>query len=111
MKTSFIIAGGIVFVLVGLLFCAAAVYLSKSAASKKSAISKPGSVVFYIIGAMTLVMGLLALVFGSQLTKSMVQIGCFIYLVALVVLFAVFCSMLKVKNGTDDSSGKGEHSI
>lgn len=111
MKTTSIIAGGIVFILVGLAFVGVAVYLSRSAASNKSSVSKAGSVIFYVIGAMTLVMGLLALVFGSQLTKSMVQIGCFIYLVALVVLFAVFCSMLKVKNGSDDSSGKGEHSI
>ncbi|MBO4319906.1 MAG: hypothetical protein J5857_05500 [Treponema sp.] len=111
MKTTSIIAGGIVFILVGLAFCGAAVYLSKNSASKKSPISKPGSVIFYIIGAMTLVMGVLALVFGSELTKSMVRLACFIYLVALVVLFAVFCSMLKVKNGSDGSSGKGEHSI
>lgn len=111
MKIGSIIAGGIIFILVGLAFCGAAVYLSKGSAARKSSISKPGSVVFYIIGAMTLVMGVMALVFGSQLTKSMVRVACFIYLVALVVLFAVFCSMLKVKNGSDGSSGKGEHSI
>ena len=97
MQKGYIIALGIAFIAAGAFFCLIALYLSRPESVKKAAISKPSSIIFYIIGALTLVMGLLALIFLSSLTKSAVQIGSLLYLVLLTVLFAIFTFMLKGK--------------
>ena len=95
MNAALIICLGITFIAIGIIFCAIAMYLASPNVSKKATISKPSSIIFYIIGALTAVSGVLALIFRSIITKTALQITSLIYLVALIILLSIFTYMLK----------------
>lgn len=97
MQKGYIIALAVAFMVVGAFFCAIAAFLSRPESVKKAAVSKPSSIIFFMLGALTIVFGLLALLFCGSLTKAALQIGALLYLVLLTILSAVFTCMLKVK--------------
>ena len=86
---------GIVFLIVGLAFCAIAMYLGRPESVKKAPIYKPSSVIFYLIGALTFAVGLVMLIFSKELTKAGIQICALIYLLVLTVIFSIFTYMIK----------------
>ena len=91
-----IILFGIVFIIIGLVACGVAFYLGRPESVKKAAIAKPSSIIFYIIGALTVVTGILFLIFSKDLTKKAFQIFVLSYLVCLTVLMCVFTALIKV---------------
>ena len=94
MNMTHLIIGAIVFIIAGIAFCAVAVFLGLPSSVQKAKISKPASIIFYVIGALTLCGGILALCFKSTITKTSVQLFAIIYLVILTVLFSVFMFMI-----------------
>lgn len=95
MNPSLLLACGIAFVVVGLLFAAAGFYLKLPASVQKAPISAVAGTIFYIIGAMTVIAGILALVFHAGAPKLGVEIGLLLYLAAVIVLLIVFTQLIK----------------
>ncbi len=90
-----IILFGIVFIIIGLIACGVAFYLGRPESVKKTPIAKPSSIIFYIIGALTFVTGLLFLIFSKNLTKKAFQIFVLIYLGGLTVLLCIYTALIK----------------
>ena len=90
-----IILFGIMFILIGLVSCGVAFYLGRPESVKKAPISKPSSIIFYIIGALTFVTGLLFLIFSKEMEKNTFQIFVLIYLGCLTVLLCIFTGLIK----------------
>ena len=86
---------GIIFIVIGLVACGTAVFLGRPESVKKAPISKASSVIFYIIGALTFVMGLLFLIFSKDLTKKAFQIMLIAYLACLTILLFIYTSLIK----------------
>ena len=99
MKTSLIVAIGIIFIAVGLLFSALALRIGRPESVEKAPISKPCSKIFDIIGSLTLILGILDLVFFRSITKSVLQGAALVYLIAVTILFIVFSSMIGALGG------------
>lgn len=92
-----IFAAGIVFVAAGILFCAVAFFLSLPKSVEKAAVSGPAGKIFYIIGALTFVSGILALIFKDSVSRLAAEFFAVAYLAALTVLISVFSFMLKTE--------------
>lgn len=90
-----IIFFGIIFLIVGLIFCGVAFYLGRSESVKKTPIAKPCSFIFYIIGALTFAIGLLFLVLSSEFTKKAFQLTVIIYLACITILLFIFTRLIK----------------
>ncbi len=95
MNPSLLLACGIAFVVVGILFAAAGFYLKLPASVQKAPISAVAGIIFYIIGAMTVIAGILALVFHSGATKTAVELVLLIYLAAVTILLIIFTLLVK----------------
>lgn len=89
MNTTKVLVIGIVFLLVGLILC----FLAYKAKSTKAA-----HMIFNIIGSVTSVMGLMAIVMHSSITKLAIEIAGLIYLVFLIVIMSIFNFMIKGLN-------------
>ncbi len=97
-----ILIAGIAFLLVGLIFFVAAVSLKYGKSFKEISIAKPSSVIFYIIGAVTFVLGILILVFKKEFSKSAFELLIFGYLIFIAFAFCLFTFLLK-KGNSDES--------
>lgn len=64
----------------------------------KKLVAKMGGMLFFTIGFLTALMGILAVIYNKELTKSAVQIGAIIYLIFLFILLLVF--VITVNKGT-----------
>ena len=104
MNGSFLIAIGIVFIVVGLIFCAIAFFLNLPSSVQKASISKPAGIIFYIIGAVTLIIGILDLLFKDSITRTAMQGFALAYLVVITIMFSLFTALVGKKNGKDVSS-------
>lgn len=98
MNTTLVLISGIVFMLVGLVFCAIAFYLKTPKFTEKAPIGKTAGFIFYIIGALTFVMGMLAVIFHAEASKAMIEFGFLVYLVILTIILFIFVSLLKDTN-------------
>ena len=101
-----IIPIAIVFLVAGIIFCIIAMYLGRPSSVQKAPISKPCSIIFYIIGALTVVNGIMALIFKDILTKHALQIAALLYLAAITVLLSVFSFLIKDVKGSDFKEAK-----
>ena len=98
MNPHVVLISGIVFMAVGLLFCGIACYLKSPSSVQKAPLGRIAGTIFYIIGAITLASGLVAVLFRKEATKTAVQAGFLVYLVLLTALCCVFVAL--VKDGT-----------
>ena len=76
----------------------AGILLRKPERVKNTPLFKPAGFIFYFTGAVTIVYGIIALCFKSELTRSAVQAFALIYLIFITVIFSVFYVLI----------GKGE---
>jgi len=86
MNTTLVIIAGIAFLIVGIALCAVS-YIFKQ--------PKSASKLFFIVGAITAVMGLMALVLHNEITKLVIQLAGLIYLVLLIIAMSIFTAMTK----------------
>ena len=77
MNMLYLIVGSIIFIVVGIVFLVVAVLLGRPSSVEKASTSKPASIIFYALGALTLASGIFALACKEYITKSMVQLGAF----------------------------------
>lgn len=89
------LAAGIAFIAAGLLFCAAALYLKSRKAAETSPVSGVAGTIFYLIGALTGVTGMLAVLFRNEAPALAIKAGFLVYLVLLTIILVVFINMLK----------------
>ena len=75
--------------------CAAALYLKSPKAAEKSSISGVAGTIFYLIGALTAVTGLLAVLFRNEAPVLAIKTGFLVYLLLLTVILIIFINMLK----------------
>ncbi len=97
-----ILIAGISFLVVGLIFFVAAIYLKYAKSFKEISVAKPSSVIFYIIGAVTFLLGILILIFKNEFSKFTFELLIFIYLIFIAFVFLLFTFLLK-KGNSDDS--------
>ena len=90
MNQGILTAAGIAFLCVGAAFCAAGFYLNRPESRAKAAVSAAGGMIFYLLGAVTAVSGLLALVFRADITRKAAALFCLVYLVFLTALSLLF---------------------
>lgn len=100
-----IIIFGILFLIVGLAACAVAFYLGRPESVKKSSIAKASSKIFYVIGALTFITGLMLLIFSNEMTKKAFQLIIIFYLFCVTVLLFIYTKLIKngEKNETNNS--------
>lgn len=103
MKTELLLALGVAFIVSGLVFCLLAYFVSRPKTIEEARISKPSSATFYFIGALTFVIGLLAVLFRYDLTKLAMQIGALVYFALISAAFFFFSMIVK------DSYSHGRH--
>ena len=99
MNPALLVACGIAFLVVGLLFAAAGFYLKQPSSVQKAPISAVAGTIFYIIGSLTAVVGVLALCFHDGVRKTSVELGLLLYLAAVPVLLVVFTRLIKTSGG------------
>lgn len=85
------------FIFEGILFLTAAFFLRRPERIKAVPLCKPAGFIFYIIGVVTEVYGILALVFKNELTRNAVQIFALVYLIFITIAFIFFYASIKVK--------------
>ncbi len=104
MNMLYLIVGSIIFIVVGIVFLVVAVLLGRPSSVEKASTSKPASIIFYALGALTLASGIFALACKEYITRSMVQLFAIIYLAIVTLLFGAFTLILKPVNlnGTAD---------
>ena len=90
MNDKLILTAAVVFLFAGALFLTAGIVLRNPERVKKTPLFKPAGFIFYLTGVITIVYGVLALCFKSELTKTAVQAFALIYLIFITVIFAVF---------------------
>lgn len=93
-KTTVIIAA-IIFILAGILFSGTAFMIRRPSSVQKNSLFKPAGFIFYLIGALTCIYGILALSFLDELTKPAVQLFALIYLIFITAAFSAFYLILK----------------
>ncbi len=103
MNPSRILLGAIAFMIAGIAFCSVAFYLKRPESVKKAPLSATAGTIFYIIGALTFITGLMALLFRNEVSKTVIEVFFLIYLIALTVIFFVFYSMMNTKKPNKDS--------
>ncbi len=96
---------GIVFLIVGAVFFALAVWLRQPKTAEQSPmLSRVAGSVFSIIGSVTCMGGLLSIFFRNDVSKMAVQIFFLLYLVFLTIMCFIFVTQIKDKtNGTDNT--------
>ena len=90
-----LLACGIAFVVVGLLFAAAGFYLKLPSSVQRAPISRISGTIFYIIGALTVIAGIFAIAFHAGAAKVVVEICLLLYLAVVTVLLVVFTWLIK----------------
>ena len=98
MNTTLVLASGFVFMVMGTMFCGVAFYLKSPKFLEKAPIGKIAGTIFYIIGALTFVTGMLAVIFYKDVEKSFIQAGFLAYLIFLTIILFIFVSLLKDTN-------------
>lgn len=86
----------IFFILAGLAFCITGFCLKNS--SKKNSASSVTAIVFYLIGSLTLVSGILGLCFKNEITKRAVQFYALIYLIIISIIFFIITKLIKTQS-------------
>ncbi|MCR5218030.1 hypothetical protein [Treponema sp.] len=86
----------IVFILVGLTFYITGLLLKSSV--KKSPGTKIAGTIFYLMGALTLVSGILGLCFRNEITKTALQVYSLIYLVIISIIFFIITKLIKTES-------------
>lgn len=94
MSNGFILAIGFIFLFVGIAFATVSFFLNNGHEHKL--ISKTGGILFFIIGFMTAIIGLLTLAFHKEITKKTIQMGALFYLILLTVILCIFVAVVKV---------------
>ncbi|MBB5218935.1 uncharacterized membrane protein YjjP (DUF1212 family) [Treponema rectale] len=91
-----IIIGSVIFITVGLIFCITGMILKTS--SKQNAASKITGTIFYLIGAITLISGILGICFKNEITRTVLQFYALIYLVIISIVFFIITKLIKIKS-------------
>ncbi len=102
MNTTFVLGVGIIFIVVAVIFSAIAFFLSLPSSVEKAAISRPAGIIFYVIGALTFVIGILTLMFRKEMTRNLMEGFALVYLVVITILFAMFTALVGKKNGKEN---------
>lgn len=99
MNTTVILILGIVFILVGLLFCALSFVIKAQSDndSKKALLGKVGGTVFFIIGFITIVVGICGVAFHKEATRTAIQTVALAYTFILMVIMFIFTLMIGKK--------------
>ena len=90
----------ILFLVVGLGFCLTAIIIRKKM-KNFPILAKAASITFYLIGALTFVLGLINLVMKDYFSIRFIEVEILIYLVVLIIAFSIFI-------GVFSFNGKGE---
>ena len=90
MNTIVILILGIVFILVGILFCALSFFIKAQSGSV-------GSTVFFIVGFITIIVGICGVVFHKEATRTAIQTVALAYTFILMVTMFIFTLMIGKK--------------
>ncbi|MCH5290524.1 MAG: hypothetical protein J1D88_02040 [Treponema sp.] len=90
-----LIFAGIAFLVMAGVFCGIAFFLRLPQQVQKAPICKQSGSIFFLIGSLTGVVGLLALLFRNEATKTVAQICALVYLLLLTMLLVVFIMITK----------------
>lgn len=96
MNSSFILGISILFVLAGIVFCILSFFIKNSKYMKddKSLIGKISGTVFFIIGFITVILGVLGIAYHKEATRVVVQFCILFYLFILMVMLFIFTIMV-----------------
>ncbi len=104
----------VLFLFIGFVFTACGIFL-KVQKKNQNAFAKIASKTFSILGAITLVYGILALAFRKQATKLVVEVFAIIYLIIIVIITIIFNINLnknyrnnQMEDQTNDIKKEGE---
>lgn len=96
-----VIAISIAFVSMGIVFCTFSLLIGKGAKDAPhdtSFLSKTGGIIFFIIGFVTVIVGLFGAIYHNEATKAAIQTVALIYILLLLILLIIFAALMKVNN-------------
>lgn len=95
MNNSKILIASVTFIIVGIIFFAIAIYMKFSKSANQIKIYKSASLIFYIIGIGTFILGIIFLVLKNQISKLTFELIVLFYLIFITVNFSVFTFLIK----------------
>ncbi len=95
MDNTKILIASISFIIVGIIFLLIAFYIKFSKSAKQMSIYKSASLIFYIIGVGTFVLGIIFLVFKNQISKLSFELLVLVYLIFITISFSVFTYLIE----------------
>jgi hypothetical protein len=97
MNSNTLLALGIIFVIVGIVFAVFSFFIKNSPASAIP-LNKCGGTIFFVIGFLTIVVGILGIGFHKEATRNAVQIVALLYILILMILIFIFTLIMNSAN-------------
>ena len=93
----------ILFLIAGLGFCLTAIIIRKKM-KDFPLLAKAASITFYLIGALTFVLGLINLVMKDYFSIKFIEVEILIYLLVLIIAFSIFIGVLSFKGESKEKT-------
>ena len=104
MHTYSLIAISIAFIIMGIVFCILSLSVgsdAKGTSNDTSSMGKISSIIFFIIGFITVIVGLLGVIFHKEATKTAIQAVVLVYILLLLILLIIFAAIMKIVSKKD----------
>lgn len=104
MHTYSLIVISIAFIIMGIVFCILSLFVgssSKGTSNSMLSMGKISSIIFFIIGFITVIVGLFGIIFHKEATKAAIQAVALVYILLLLILLIIFATIMKVVSKKD----------